>query len=55
MDEKDLKVQALLEEITRLTGANADLRVQLTILSNKMNQQPQDGPPMLPLEGDLVD
>lgn len=35
MDRKDLKIQALLEKISSTESSNADLRVELTIQSQR--------------------
>lgn len=60
MDEKDLKIQALLERMGEMTQQHedrvADLRVQITILSNQVNtlNERQAGAEET-LEGTVVD
>lgn len=60
MDEKDLKIQALLERIAEITQQNegkiADFRVQITVLANEVDRlkEQQDGTPDV-VEGDVVD
>lgn len=60
MDEKDLKIQALLERIAEITQQYeekvADFRVQITVLANEVNRlnEQQPGTPDA-VEGDIVD
>jgi hypothetical protein len=39
LDRKDLKIRALLEKNMELQNANADLRVEITVLEDEANRQ----------------
>lgn len=61
LDRKDLKVQALLERITAQENQIADLRVEVTVLQDQLQElisnaqsQPQEAPIMPMHASDIV-
>lgn len=57
MDEKDLKIAALRERIAEDAERIADLRVEITVLTQRLNSSERNAsaPDMNVVEGELVD